>query len=169
VFHARVVPGCIIYLNMVKWEKIERELIEGLKKGKSKYDFIFLNNAQGVLRRRVFNEGKAEDGSDIGQYSAAYMAIRESKGQETSRVNLEDTGELRRSIQVGNSDGEIVLGIAEKQYEHGYNTPENARGQEKIFKKEIFSLSDEEIEQASKGADDLLNKELDVILQKAFK
>lgn len=133
-----------------------------------KYTDIFLNNAGGEIRRRIFNEGGATEGK-IGNYKPKSKLLREQKGQETGYVNLEDTGTLRRSIQVGVDGESKVLGIAEINYANGWTTDKNARQQERNFEKEIFSISDKEIEKAAEGADSWLDKELDKVLPIIFK
>jgi len=129
---------------------------------------ILLNNAGAAIRRRIFNEGGATDGK-IGDYKTKSKLIREQKGLQTIYVDLEVTGTLRRSIQVGISENDKVLGIAEINYENNFSTDKNANVQEKNFKKEIFTISEKEIEIAFKGADEWLDKQLDIELEKMFK
>jgi len=129
---------------------------------------ILLNNAGAEIRRRIFNEGKATEGK-IGAYKTKSKVIREQLGLQTDYVDLEITGTLRRSIQVGISENDKVLGIAEINYENNFSTDKLAIKQEENFKKEIFTISEKEIEIAFKGADEWLDKQLDIELEKMFK
>ena len=62
-----------------------------------------------ALKRRVFNEGGAENGK-IGQYrSRSYRKKRQKANRQTAYKDLEFNGDLRRSIQVaGRTDGAVI-------------------------------------------------------------
>lgn len=153
---------------MIDIDKISKQFSEAILVLFPKYTDILLNNAGGEIRRRIFNEGGATDGK-IGQYKPKTKLIREQKGQEVGYVNLEDTGTLRRGIQLGEDAGDKVLGIAEINYSNGWTTDKNARQQETNFKKPIFTISEKEIEKAATGADKWLDNELDKVLEIMFK
>jgi hypothetical protein len=153
---------------MIDINKISNEFVKVVSELFPKYSDILLNNAGAEIRRRIFNEGGATEGK-IGNYKPKTKLIREQLGQETSYVNLEQTGTLRRSIQVGVDGSDKVLGIAETNYENGWTTIKNAEQQERNFKKEIFTISEKEIEKAFKGADTWLDKQLDIVLKDVIK
>lgn len=153
---------------MIDINKISVDFSKAIADLFPKYSDIFLNNAGAEIRRRIFNEGGATEGK-IGNYKPKSRLIRDQRGQETGYVNLEDTGTLRRAIQVGVDGESKALGIAEINYGNGWTTDKNARQQEQNFKKEIFSLSEKEIENAANGADEWLSKQLDTILPTILK
>lgn len=60
-----------------------------------------LNAAMGVMKRRIFNQSLAADGTDLGPYySEQYARDRRREGRQTARKDLEMTGTLRRAIEV---------------------------------------------------------------------
>lgn len=64
-----------------------------------------LNYIHGRLGVRVFNAGKKADDSQIGQYKRkAYIAYRKAKNRQVAFVDLQLTGDMRRSIRVAKSD-----------------------------------------------------------------
>ena len=85
------------------------------------------NQVGGMLRRRIFNNGVATDGSPIGQYAASTKAARAKAGRQTSRVDLEFSGTLRQSVQTGVSGNNVVLGIVDTNEPNtSFKTGENA-------------------------------------------
>lgn len=104
------------------------------------------NTVGGLLRRRIFNNGLATDGGSIGQYAPSTKASRAKAGRQTSKVDLEFSGTLRRSIQTGVSGKNVVLGIVEtsEPKSGGFKTGENAASQEKHFGKDIFAPTEKE-------------------------
>lgn len=60
-----------------------------------------LNAGAAILKRRVFNQSLAADGSSLGPYySEQYERDRVRKGRQVARKDLEFHGPLRRSIEV---------------------------------------------------------------------
>lgn len=139
---------------------------------------VTFNTVKGQLARRVFNEGGATGGQNIGQYHPLTKKIREASGRQTSKVDLEMTGTLRRSVVVGTGDGKVVLGMLDQpepkiKIEDGrvkiagnsdVSTVENAIFQEKHFNTEIFAPSKTEIDRGEKTLVKILNK----LVQKAL-
>ena len=153
---------------MIDFEKIGKRLEADMPRIKDKFDAVILQSLQSTLRRRIFNEGKATEGEEIGQYSTDYALLREQEGFQTSRVDLERSGELRRSVQVGKIGNEQVLGIKQTRYPDEGTTDEIAEFQEQNFGKEIFTLSDAEIEEAYKDAEASIIKDIDELINKAL-
>lgn len=78
------------------------------------------NNFAGLIKRRIFNEGKDAHGRPlisrsrgrrIGAYSYYYARKRLRAGRQASYVDLEFSGRLRRSMQVGKDGKEFAFGI----------------------------------------------------------
>ena len=76
-----------------------------------------LNAGMGVMKRRIFNQSLAADGSSLGPYfSEQYARDRKRKGRQVGKKDLEFTGTLRRSIEVvavNNTKAEIRITSAE--------------------------------------------------------
>lgn len=91
-----------------------------------------LNAGMGVMKRRIFNQSLAADGSTLGPYySEQYARDRRREGRQTAQKDLEFTGTLRRAIEVvavNNFRAEIRITNAERA--------EVARKQERM----IFNL-----------------------------
>lgn len=142
------------------------------------------NTVKGQMARRIFNEGKDSDGSDIGQYSVLTKKFRNLVGRRIDKVDLEMSGTLRRSLLVGTSDGVSVIGIADtpepsgkaskrrkkgfatlqvRSTSKGISTEENAINQEQHFKKDIFAPSEEEI----KRGESTIIKEINLIVKRS--
>lgn len=101
-----------------------------------------------VVHDRIHVEGKAADGSQIGEYSNSYLKLREKDGRlEGKKVVLSKTRQMENdfSVQIS-SDGKYGL---------GYNNPINANKvdwNEKHFNKDVFSLTEPEKELVNKTA-----------------
>ncbi len=88
--------------------------------------------------RRIFNNGKAVDGSDIGHYSKSYEKIRIEKGKRVDLVNLTFTGKLSKEFNF-EADGSGI-GI-------GFLTPYGANLHdvlEEKYNKKIWGLTQED-------------------------
>jgi hypothetical protein len=98
----------------------------------------------GFLKRRIFNEGLATDGAKIGEYSktSEWIEIRQKRGRQVGYVDLQFTGELFESIQAGTRGQSATIEIKNRENQ------EKARKNENIFRKKIFELGQNEIEQA---------------------
>lgn len=135
---------------------------------------VTFNTVKGQLARRIFNNGTATAGQSIGQYQPLTKKIREAGGRQTSKVDLEMTGTLRRSVAVGVGEQRVVLGLLEQpepeiKIENGrvkisgtsdFSTVENAILQEKHFNTEIFAPSKEEVNRGEKTLIKILNKQV---------
>ena len=98
------------------------------------------------MQFRIFNEGKAKENQSIGKYSKKHAEIRESKGLQTSFVDLTITTDLRQSIEL--EQKKIV-------FKNPYGK-EISKANERIFKKRIFAPSEKE----SQIWIDVLNEEI---------
>lgn len=115
---------------------------------------------EGRMKQRIFNDGQASSGRAIGKYKAkSWIKKRKDDGLQVAYVDLEFTGELRKSIQVLEDGEEIVLAIInDEDYA-------KATGQEKRRKRKIFEPTQKEIEKTQKYINDLIEEEIDQILQ----
>ena len=127
-----------------------------------------LNEYVADFSERVFEDGKAADGTMIGVYSerpwnakeelsgysgllpisklkgqtffkGGYKELRGKLGREKEFVNLDLTGSLRLSVKVGQISGNAAVGIV------GNEDAKKAKDNEKHFKKVIFGASQPEI------------------------
>jgi hypothetical protein len=132
-------------------------------------------NAQeilGRLLRRIFNQGRAADGTKIGKYDdtkkqkflsdkarpslnkrqqkkldaaedgVTYKELRELRGLQTEYVDLQFTGELFESLQIGVRSGKLVFGFTNPQRSKVAGYLEDKYG------KRIFIMSAKERQEA---------------------
>lgn len=71
-----------------------------------------LKELETLIKVRVFNENKDTELKSFGTYrSKSYKALRESKGRQTAKKDLQLSGQLKLSIKVGKNQGKNVLGF----------------------------------------------------------
>lgn len=116
-----------------------------------------LNAAMAVMKRRIFNQSLAADGTDLGPYfSEQYARDRRREGRQTAKKDLEFHGTLRRAIEVvtvNNTKAEIRItddksaDIARFQEQQIFNLRNDLpANQESGGKVPIFELNDQEAE-----------------------
>ncbi len=68
---------------------------------------------EGLQKQRIFNDGKASDGSQIGEYSESYSKFRQNfrSSRQVDYVDLQLTGDLFKNFQVLKDGDDIVLAI----------------------------------------------------------
>jgi hypothetical protein len=101
---------------------------------------------EALVKRRIFNRGIAADGTQIGKYSKWWTKVRKKKKRQTKYVDLQFTGDLFRSIELGMKGEKAILGIT------NFDKARVAKEMEKLFGKPIFALSTDEVEKVSKTA-----------------
>ncbi len=124
-------------------------------------DFLFLGGkyAEGAMKFRIFNEGRATDGGAIGAYkSKSWIKKRSESGRQVGKVDLEFTGDLRNSIQVVKDGREVVIAIINDEKFI------IAKGQEDRRKKDIFLPTDEEVKEVEQYVAELIDAELEKII-----
>lgn len=104
----------------------------------SSFEIAALSSVQGMMLQRIHNDGKASDNSLLGDYSAQYAKFRKLHGRQTGKKDLELFGGLRRSVKLGVSGKNNVLGFDND------NARLIAGYQEGQVKKKIYTLSDQE-------------------------
>jgi hypothetical protein len=91
------------------------------------------------VKSRIFDDGLAADGSQIGQYSEGYLAQRRKKGLGgSSKVIFQFTGAMKKDFVLLNQGGD---------YGSGFNNQENGDKSfwvESTYDKEVFQLTNEE-------------------------
>jgi hypothetical protein len=127
-------------------------------------DYLLLAGkfAEGILKSRVFGDGKATQGS-IGKYKDRKWAVKRfNAGRQIGYVDLNFTGSLMNSIQVGEDKNDVAVYINnDKKYDI-------ARGQEQLQgrkvgkgKIEIWNLSDDEQELVMQYIEELIDEQID--------
>lgn len=155
-------------------------LIAGLKSviDQRNVSLILASSITGAIRKRVHEEGKAADGSQIGTYTAEYMKARTgnfgnsgrfSKGKNKGEVK--DSGTISRGDNKGQprprynrtNDTKVVLSLTRQQendlgvvetptgFGIGYKNSlnfEKSQWEEETYKKSIWALTTEEQQKA---------------------
>lgn len=84
-----------------------------IEKEKKKIQFSALNTANGLMHKRIFNQGLSSDGTALGVYrSKQWKKTRENKPRQTAYKDLFFNGDLSRSLTVGENNGDFVLGLS---------------------------------------------------------
>lgn len=153
-------------------------IVRAVEKNINRARLVAYNTVKGEISRRIFQQGVASDGSQIGNYKASTAKQRQRGGRQTSKVDLEWTGTLRRSLVVGVENEKVTMGFMEnrepKTSSKGgtvrvtglsdFTTTDNAIQQEKNFGKDIFAPTEQEIDKSQEiFIDELtnaINKEL---------
>ena len=118
-------------------------LLENGSKAKAEIQFIAIKRIEADMKRRVFNDGKATDGSSLGKYkSRSHIKKRTERGRQTGYKDLDFEGDLRRSLTTGEQGQKAVLGFTTNRQRL------IAEGQEKQTGKSIWEPSKSEIDAA---------------------
>jgi hypothetical protein len=121
--------------------------------------FANKSKARNVLgskkRRRDEIDWRTVKGRRLAVFPGGYKQLRRVQGFQTAYVDLEVNGDLRRSIVVGKSGTDNVIGF--------FNDDQRiiGRAQEDRFKKDIFAISTKEL----KEMDRAFIREVDAILK----
>lgn len=149
---------------------------KGIKSLENEFAEIILNapilQAQdllGAIAYRVFNTGKASDGSSIGQYAGAdskskgrYKARRNARGLRIDTVDLQFSGATMESIKTGKDENGALIGFTIE------DLAKIARYNEERYKKPIFKPSEEESINAKELMVDYIKDELRNKIKTAF-
>jgi len=111
---------------------------------------------EGLMKKRIFNNGKATDESLIGKYkSKSWIKKRSLSGRQVNKVDLQDEGNLIRNFRTVRDGQEVVLAIVTDE------DAAKAFGNEKRRKKKIFLPTFEEEKQVEEYFEDLLSDEVE--------
>lgn len=129
-----------------------RGFARALEQGAGGIALVAAIRAMAVYKRRIFNDGLTSSGVAIGRYSQEWSEVRRARGRQVSYVDLQFTGELFESIQVGTRDNRVVI---ETKNRLNFEKVENI---EQKFKKDIFSFGANERDAYTKGIElELIN------------
>jgi hypothetical protein len=128
-------------------------VIRNIKRRESEALLLTAKRLEGLMKRRIFNDGKASNGGQIGKYkSKAWKKKRSEGGRQISKVDLQFKGDLIRSLKVVKDGDEVVLAIVNDQ------DYAKARGNEDRRKKKIFNPTKEETIQVEEYFEDILSE-----------
>ncbi len=117
---------------------VQAKLNEQLRNGK--YARIAALTVFAQHHPRIFEEGRAANGSLIGQYvEGPYKKKRAARGRETGFVNLAFTEKMKRDYQPTET-GEVGYGFSEQEQF------DKSEWNEKRYGKGIFELSQKEMD-----------------------
>lgn len=110
---------------------------------------------EGLMKRRIFNEGQDSEEKKIGDYKSTYWEkVRQRKGRQTSKVDLQYSGSLLTSMKTVEDGKEVVLAIVnDLDYK-------KAKGNEERRNKEIFLPTKKEVRRVENYVSDLIAEEL---------
>ncbi len=104
---------------------------------------------------RVHNEGKAVDGSDIGDYKeGAYKKKREARQKRVDKVNLDFTGKLSKEFSLEASGQTVGVGFTTEYAANLYEVLEEK------YKKKIWGVTQEDEAIAERESVKAINKYL---------
>ena len=126
------------------------------------FEVMAANGANAIMKRRIFNEGRRIDGGRIGSYrSSSYIAKRKARGRQTSKIDLQFSDRLFRSIGVGKAGRHTVVGVrGGKRSDSNQTNGELSRHLEDRYGP-IFGLNDQETTKALKP----IHREINRIIQ----
>ena len=134
---------------------------ECVRIAKDKADFVAINNMLAEMKRRIFSDGVASDGTDIGQYQVVpgqHRKRRIAKGLQVSYVDLKFEGALMNSLQVGKVKDRYVMGFTLAKFRLIAQGNEEQRG------KEIFAPTAEEVNRAQELRASEFQRQLQICL-----
>lgn len=117
---------------------------------------------EGRMKQRIFNKGLDSSGLPIGVYKpgGSWKRYRADSGRQVNYVDLEDKGNLRRSLQVVEEGPDVYLSIiSDEEYLI-------AQGQEKQRQTIIFEPTKEEEKALNLYINDLIEEEIERALKK---
>lgn len=138
-----------------------RNIKECVQVAKDKADFVAINNMLAEMKRRIFTDGVASDGSDIGQYQVTpgqHRKRRVARGLQVSYVDLKFDGGLMNALQVGKVKDRYVMGFTLAKFRLIAQGNEEQRG------KEIFAPTTEEINRAQELRGTEFKRQLQICL-----
>lgn len=106
-----------------------------------------------LVKSRIQQQGENSQESNIGTYSKGWAKFRQSKGRQTSIVDLTFSGDLMRNFTII-PDGNNALGIGFTSDTEAKKASDN----ETRFKAKIFDLSSDEQDFIEKGINAAVTK-----------
>ncbi len=93
-----------------------------------------------VVKKDVFVKQAAFKGKKTMKLEYGYKELREIQGLETDKVNLDYSGDLKKSLRVERSEKGVVIGVTEK------HNLEKVQKLEKKYQTKIFAFTQKEIQ-----------------------
>ena len=120
--------------------------------------------AEGLLKRRVFTEGKGDIyGKKLSPYSEGYAKKRKNALLQTAKKDLQYTGALSGAIKIRkeSKDETSLINSATEYPNSGLTTLDVAEFHEKEENTTIFAMSDKELQRIEKAMDRAIEIALD--------
>lgn len=93
-----------------------------------------------LMKIRIQNKGHDTEQKQMKPYSKMWKSIRDKAGRQTGIRDLTFTGDMMNSLQVGTSEGDVVIGFdSDVQYR-------KAGENELIAGTRIFTFNEDEVE-----------------------
>ncbi len=126
------------------------KLVACYEKNERKIQSLVANNANGIFKPRVFNDGRGTNKS-LGTYKTSG---KKDIGVRVAgrKVNLQDSNQLFNSIQVGTKGKDVVLGIRKSRKGDTDNVKLSFFLEDRYG--EIFSLNEKEAKLAIDASED---------------
>lgn len=153
---------------MAKSNNIEQKIKDSIPDFENLVYQMELNSSQaaiGLLMLRTFasSDGiRDSNGKKLKGYSEKYAKKREEAGYQIKNKDLQITGALMESIQVGEQNGRPVVGFLTER------SAEIAGFQEDQNKGKIFILSDQEREEVISNTKQFVNEQIQEIVKKWY-
>lgn len=129
-------------------EKFISQVTDTIIKGENDFEIAALSSVQGLYLQRIHNDRKATDGTSLGRYrNDYYKQKRRNAGRQVEEKDLEFHGDLRRSVKIGTSGTANVMGFDNDL------SRLIATGQEEQIGKEVFMVSDDEVQEMDAAYD----------------
>lgn len=113
-----------------------------------------IKTLEGDIKRRVFNKGQGTD-KPLGPYkSKAYKKIRTDRGNQVGYKDLEFTGDMRKTLVMGESEGHAALGFTLRL------SAKKADWQEEQLNMYIWRPNKQEMKRMLKAITTTINKKL---------
>lgn len=130
------------------------KLVACYQKNERKIQSLVANNANGIFKPRVFNDGRGTNKS-LGTYKTSGKKSIGTR-KKGSKVNLQDSNQLFNSIIVGTKGKDVVLGIRKSRKGEIDNVrlSKILETSKKLNYGEIFSLNEKEAKLAIDASED---------------
>jgi len=161
-------------MTFPEWKILVVEIARALTRDQNNLLLLGAKDLEGRMKQRIFNKGKNSDDLPIGPYKSKWWIKQRKKGgkyspggRQTKYVDLENTSELRNSIQVVKDPPGVALAVI-----NDFNF-DKAMGQQIIQGKKkgldkmlIFEPTAKEIKGVQNYINDLIDEKIDDILRK---
>ena len=143
-----------------KLEGMIKKLAAAIAARQGAFVLLTAKRLEGLMKRRIFNEGKDTSGGQIGKYkSPGWIKKRSKSGRQTSKVDLQYTGALfnsMKSVKDGKNEAAIAI-VNDADYM-------KAKGNEERRKKAIFEPTKDEIKQIEEYFEDIVDDAIEKIV-----